>query len=39
VTGSDLRENEYTKRLATKGAKIFVGHAAEQVAQADVVVF
>jgi len=39
VTGSDLRENDYTKRLLSKGARIFVGHAAEQVAHADVVVF
>lgn len=39
VTGSDLRENDYTKRLASKGAQIFVGHAADQVAHADVVVF
>ncbi len=39
VTGSDLRENDYTQRLTDKGAKIFVGHGAEQVAEADVVVF
>lgn len=39
VTGSDLRENEYTDRLSRKGAKILVGHAAEHVALADVVVF
>jgi UDP-N-acetylmuramate--alanine ligase len=39
VTGSDLRENDYTRRLTDKGAKIFVGHGEEQVAEADVVVF
>lgn len=39
VTGSDLRENDYTRRLSDKGVKIFVGHGAEQVAEADVVVF
>ncbi|MGB5809176.1 MAG: UDP-N-acetylmuramate--L-alanine ligase [Polyangiales bacterium] len=39
VTGSDLRRNDYTRRLADKGATVFVGHAASQAAQADVVVF
>ncbi|MDH3727884.1 MAG: UDP-N-acetylmuramate--L-alanine ligase [Myxococcales bacterium] len=39
VTGSDLRESDHTRRLTDKGAKIFVGHGAEQVAEADVVVF
>ena len=39
VTGSDLRENDYTKRLGEKGAKIYVGHQSEQVKHADVVVF
>ena len=39
VTGSDLRENEYTKRLVDKGATIHQGHAAAHVAGADVVVF
>ena len=39
VTGSDLRQNEYTRRLAEKGATIHVGHDADQVRDADVVVF
>ena len=39
VSGSDLRQNDYTKRLAAKGAQIFQGHKAEQVRRADVVVF
>ena len=39
VTGSDLRHNEYTKRLADKGATIHQGHDASHVEGADVVVF
>jgi UDP-N-acetylmuramate--alanine ligase len=38
VSGSDLRETEVTRRLATLGARIAVGHRAETVAAADVVV-
>jgi UDP-N-acetylmuramate--alanine ligase len=38
VSGSDLQENEATARLARLGARIFVGHAAENVIGADVVV-
>ncbi len=39
VSGSDQREGEITKRLAGQGAKIHVGHRAQNVQQADVVVF
>ena len=39
VSGSDLRQNEYTRRLLDKGAKVAMGHAAEHVDEADVVVF
>ncbi len=39
VSGSDLRENEYSRRLTKKGATFFTGHAASHVAGADVVVF
>jgi UDP-N-acetylmuramate--alanine ligase len=39
VSGSDLRENEYSKRLIDKGATFFAGHAASHVEGADVVVF
>lgn len=39
VTGSDLRENELTRHLGKKGAKILLGHRAENVQGADVVVF
>ncbi len=38
VSGSDLRENAVTRRLAAGGARVFQGHAAEHVAGADVVV-
>jgi UDP-N-acetylmuramate--alanine ligase len=38
VSGSDLKESEYTRYLAGKGARIFIGHRAENVARADVVV-
>lgn len=39
ITGSDLRENEYTRRLSQKGGRIYIGHTAEQASDADVVVF
>lgn len=38
VQGSDLKPNAVTKRLETLGAKIQIGHRAENVADADVVV-
>ena len=38
VSGSDLGSNATTKRLKAAGARVFAGHAAEQVADADVVV-
>jgi UDP-N-acetylmuramate--alanine ligase len=38
VQGSDLRGNAVTQRLARLGATIFVGHAAEHLGAADVVV-
>ncbi len=38
VSGSDLQENEATARLARLGARIFIGHSAENVTGADVVV-
>ena len=31
VSGSDLRSNPMTEKLAAKGAKIFLGHEASQV--------
>jgi UDP-N-acetylmuramate--alanine ligase len=39
VSGSDLRHNEATDRLATLGGRIFEGHAASNVEGAQVVVF
>ncbi|MCC6609852.1 MAG: UDP-N-acetylmuramate--L-alanine ligase [Burkholderiales bacterium] len=38
VSGSDLAGNAATERLARLGASVVLGHAAENVAQADVVV-
>ena len=38
VTGSDLRGSETTERLAEKGARIFLGHHADWVQGADVLV-
>lgn len=39
VTGSDMKESEITLNLETKGAKIFIGHRAENVADAELVVY
>jgi UDP-N-acetylmuramate--alanine ligase len=39
ITGSDLKENEYTRHLAGKGARIFIGHRADNITDSDVVVF
>ena len=39
VTGSDLKPNENTRRLEGLGVRVFLGHAAENVAGADVVVY
>jgi UDP-N-acetylmuramate--alanine ligase len=38
VSGSDLRESAVTQRLASLGALIFIGHRAENVTGAEVVV-
>jgi UDP-N-acetylmuramate--alanine ligase len=38
VQGSDLKPNAVTRRLESLGAKIKIGHSAENVAHADVVV-
>jgi UDP-N-acetylmuramate--alanine ligase len=39
VSGSDLRGNDITRRLAELGVRVDVGHRAENVRGADVVVF
>lgn len=38
VSGSDLAGNRMTQRLAEHGARCFIGHAPEQVGDADVVI-
>ncbi len=38
VSGSDQRESDVTRRLQSLGGRVSVGHRAEQVASADVVV-
>lgn len=39
VSGSDMKESAETVRLASKGARVFIGHRAENVEQADLLVF
>ena len=39
VSGSDMKESDTTRRLAGLGARIHIGHVAENVQDADVVVF
>ncbi len=39
VSGSDLKENQMTRRLREKGAHIFIGHNAENMKGAQCVVF
>lgn len=39
VTGSDVASQELTEKLAAKGAKIYIGHTAEHVHGADLVVY
>jgi UDP-N-acetylmuramate--alanine ligase len=38
VTGSDLKESPYTRRLKEAGITVYIGHAAHQVGDADQVV-
>ena len=38
ISGSDLKANDFTRDLAAAGASIFIGHAAENIAGAEVVV-
>jgi UDP-N-acetylmuramate--alanine ligase len=38
VSGSDLQENEATRRLSRLGAEVHIGHKAEQINGSDVVV-
>ena len=39
VTGSDMKESMITDHLATLGAKIYIGHRAENVEGADLLVY
>jgi len=39
VSGSDLREGPTIERLRNLGVRVFVGHSAENIGQADVVVY
>ncbi|MBY0384321.1 UDP-N-acetylmuramate--L-alanine ligase [bacterium] len=39
VSGTDMKENEQTKRLQAMGIKIYLGHKAENVQDCDVVVY
>lgn len=39
VTGSDMKESDMTAKLAKNGARIFIGHREENVADADLVVY
>ncbi|NMO95303.1 UDP-N-acetylmuramate--L-alanine ligase [Paenibacillus lemnae] len=39
VTGSDVASQELTEKLAAKGAHIYLGHTAEQIKGADLVVY
>lgn len=38
VTGSDLKESPYTRRLEEAGIEVYIGHATDQVGDADQVV-
>ncbi|WP_058302221.1 UDP-N-acetylmuramate--L-alanine ligase [Gorillibacterium timonense] len=39
VSGSDLVQQELTEKLAAKGARVYIGHEAENVRGADLVVY
>ena len=39
VTGSDMRESDITAKLEADGGKIFLGHSAENIDGADLVVY
>lgn len=38
ISGSDIKASSVTERLVKKGAKVFIGHSAENIQGADVVV-
>lgn len=39
VSGSDMKASSITRRLEQKGARVYVGHAANQVDNADLIVY
>ena len=39
VSGSDMKESEMTNKLAQMGARVFLGHRAENVENADVLIY
>src|SRR5690625_4220594 len=39
VSGSDMRKQDLTEKLAARGAQVFIGHHSEHVRGADVVVY
>lgn len=39
ITGSDIRGSQVTERLASLGARIFIGHESGNITEADVVVY
>ena len=39
VSGSDMKESEITDKLKAQGAEIFIGHRAENVENADLVIY
>lgn len=39
VSGSDLKENKFTRELSEAGARIFIGHAAGNISGCDAVVY
>ena len=39
VSGSDMKESEITSKLSKNGAKIFIGHKAENVIGSDLIVY
>jgi UDP-N-acetylmuramate--alanine ligase len=38
ISGSDIKASSVTERLVTKGARVFIGHAAENILGVDVIV-
>lgn len=39
VSGSDMKQSDITERLAEKGAEIYIGHRAENVEDAELIVY